>query len=201
MVWLLPVHKKTVEASLTLKNYIYERETPKYRVYKVNFAINNTGNQSVTLIQAIPFDPNDKSLTLNFLQNNNCESYKDITIEGGKFQDFTMHLFVPKDTIEFAKNSEQYNDKQYSIVDSQTGEKIKPMNSFVKFEIVAKVLIFGADNKYRGAISAPFDMPYSKGEEYSGGALNIHPFLPKSINFEERNEYFYKCPIKEIAEQ
>lgn len=120
LVWLAYYFatRKTVEASLTLKNYIYERETPKYRVYKVNFAINNTGNQSVTLIQAIPFDPNDKSLTLNFLQNNNCESYKDITIEGGKLQDFTMHLFVPKETIKFAKNLEQYADKKYSIIDS-----------------------------------------------------------------------------------
>ena len=111
-----------------------------------------------------------------------------------------MHVFVPKETIKIANNLEQYTDKQYSITDSQTGEKIKPKYSFVKFEIVAKVLILDADNKYRGAISAPFDMPYSKGEEYSEEALSIHPLLPKPIDFEERNEYFYKCPIREIAE-
>ena len=111
-----------------------------------------------------------------------------------------MHVFVPKDTIEYSKNLEQYAYKQYSIINSQTGEKIKPKYSYIKFEIVAKVLILGADNKFRGAISAPFDMPYSKGQEYSDAALNIHPLLPKSVDFEERNEYFYKCPIKEITE-
>ena len=192
--------RKTVEADLTLKDYRYERETPKNKVYAVNFTINNSGNQDVTLIQAIPYDPNDKSSILNFLQNNGCESYKDAIIGGGKMQDFTMHVFVPKETIEYSKNFEKYALEHNPVINPRTGEKIKPNNSFSKFEIIAKVLILGADNKFRGAISPSFDMPYSKGEEYSDASLNIHSLLPKTVAFEERNEYFYNCPIKNATQ-
>ena len=185
---------------MTLKEYRYERETPKYRVYSVNFTINNTGNQDITLVQAIPYDPNDKSLTLNFLQNNSCESYKDSTIEHGKLRDFTMHVFFPKINIEFAKIQEQNVLEQYSLANIQTGEKIKPKLSYSNFEIIAKVLIYGADKKFHGAISAPFSIPYSKGEEYSGEGETSHHAVPVSVDFEERNEYFYKCPIKNITE-
>lgn len=192
--------EKIAEAGLTLKEYRYERETPKYRVYAVNFTINNTGNQDFTLIQAIPYDPNDKSLTLNFLQNNSCESYKDITIEHGKFRDITMHVFVPQEIIEYAKIQEKNVKEQYSLTNGQTGEIINPEYSYSSFEILAKVLIYGADKKYRGAISAPFKMQYSKGNEYSSERKNIVSPLPKSIDFEERSEYFYNCPIKNVTE-
>lgn len=197
LVWLgyYLTTRKTVEADLTLKEYRYERETPKYRVYAVNFTINNSGNQDVTLIQAIPYDPNDKSSTLNFLQNNSCESFKDVTIEGGKLKDFTMHVFVPKIFIEYAKIQEKNNFELYSPTDSKTDEKINPKYSYVSFEIVAKVLIYGSDKKYLGAISAPFEMRYSKGEEYNGETKSINFPLPKPVNFEVRNEYFYYCPI------
>ena len=192
--------EKIAEADLTLKEYRFERDTPKYRVYAVNFTINNTGNQDFTLIQAIPYDPEDKSSTLNFLQNNSCESYKNTTIEGGKLKDFTMHVFVPKEFIEIAKIREKYVLEYYSLADSSNGEKLKSKYSYSKFEIVAKVLIRGADKKYRGAVSAPFPMPYSKGEEYSGEGENNQLKAPTSVEFEERNEYFYKCPIKNITE-
>ena len=191
---------KIAEADLTLKEYRYERETPKYRVYAVNFTISNTGNQDFTLIQAIPSDPNDKSLTLNFLQNNSCESYKDITIEHGKFRDFTMHVFVPQKIIEYAKIQEKNVKEQYSLANGQTGKIINPEYSYSSFEIIAKVLIYGADKKYRGAISAPFEMQYSKGNEYSSERKNIVSSLPKPIDFEERNEYFYNCPIKNVTQ-
>lgn len=200
LVWLgyYLTTRKTVEADLTLKEYRYERETPKYRVYAVNFTINNSGNQDVTLIQAIPYDPNDKSSTLNFLQNNSCESFKDVTIEGGKLKDFTMHVFVPKETIAFAKILEKNMSNQL-LIDPQTGERIKPIFSASRFYIIAKVLIHGAD-KHLGAVSAPFEMLYSNGEEISNPIENSPKMLPKPVGFEVRDKYFYNCPVKNITE-
>lgn len=191
--------EKIAEADLTLKEYRFERETPKYRVYAVNFTINNTGNQDFTLIQAIPYDAEDKSSTLNFLQNNSCESYKNTTIEGGKLKDFTMHVFIPKKIIEYTKILEKNVSSQLHI-EIQTGERIKHKFNVSSFYIIAKVLIRGADNKYRGAISAPFEMLYSNGEETSKPIETSLKALPKSVDFEEKTEYFYNCPVKSITE-
>lgn len=190
---------KTANAYLTLKDYKYERETPNYEVFAVNFTINNAGNQDLTLIQAIPYDAYEAS-TINLLQNNSCESYKNETIEEGKLKDFTMHVFVTKDSIELMKIQEKTRLKQYSLTNSQFGKKIKPIFSAARFYVTAKVLISGADNINRGAVSAPFEMLYSKREVISDPTEIFPKSIPIPVEFQVRDTYFYNCPIKNVKE-
>ena len=201
LVWLANYFstQKTANAYLTLKDYKYERDTPNYEVFAVNFTINNAGNQDLTLIQAIPYDAYEAS-TINFLQNNSCESYKNETIEGGKLKDFTMHVFVTKDSIKLMKIQEKNSLKQYSLTKSQFGEKIKPIFSAARFYVTAKVLISGADNINRGAVSAPFEMLYSKGEVISDPTEIFPKSIPIPVEFQVRDTYFYNCPIKNVKE-
>lgn len=191
-------NRKVVGAELSLKEYRYVRETPNYKVYAVNFTINNTGNKDFTILQAIPADPNDKSETVNFLQNKNCETYTNQIIDGGKLKDFTVHVYVYKNLIEFMKlNEERF---QLFIYNELNGEKQKPKDILSRFQVIVKVLIKGADNNYFGAISEPIYMNYSKGYERLDVVELKRNKLPKSVIFTKRNEFFYNCPVKNLME-
>ena len=172
---------------LILKSYMYERETPKHKVYSVIFTINNSGNQDISLQQAIPYDTTG---AVNFLQNNSCESNTGFTVEKGQLKDFKMHVFMPKNLIELMKNLEK-NSKYSTMINSQ-GEVQNARSLHSQVLVAAKVFIY-TDNKLLNAVLT-FELPYKLGDELNAEGIG------KTTDFKVTNDSLYKCPIREVTE-
>ena len=184
---ILIINYKERNPELILKSYMYERETPKHKVYSVIFTINNSGNQDISLQQAIPYDTTG---AVNFLQNNSCESNTGFTVEKGQLKDFKMHVFMPKDLIELMKNLEK-NSKYSTMINSQ-GEVQNAISLQSQITVAAKVFIY-TDNKLLNAVMR-FELPYKLGDELNAEGLG------KTAEFKVSNDSLYKCPIREITE-
>ena len=167
---------------LILKSYMYERETPKHKVYSIIFTIDNSGNQDISLQQAIPYDTSGYE---NFLQNNSCESNTDFTVKKGQLKDFKMHVFMPKDLIELMKNLEK-NSKYSTMINSQ-GQVQNASSLHSQITVAAKVFIY-TDNKLLNAVMR-FELPYKLGDELNAEGIG------KTAEFKVTNDSLYKCPI------
>lgn len=175
---------KVIEAAISLKDYKYLRETPNYRVYEINFILNNNGNQPISLIQAIPYDQSGYKI---LLLNNHCESYK-LNVEGGKLENFSMQAFVPKQDIEVVENFSR-NLKIPNIIDTATN-KVIIGESYLQAKITAKVFI-SSNKKLMLATFHPINLQYKRGEEGNASTSDVY------VDFKETNEKPHECALKQ----
>lgn len=182
----------SVETDLTIKSVNYLRDTSQFRVYSINFTINNSGDQDVTLIQAIPKEYTKFAVSdpLNFLLNNKCESYKDAIIEKGKIKDYQVQIYIHKLSIEAIKQIHKNTDTNKLVFDDKYGVFIKPSNISLSISAYVDVRIYGADQKYRKANSRPVSLLFRQGVE-SDADWSLEP-----VQFVATKGKLYKCPIK-----
>ena len=158
-----------VEADLTVTAVEVESNTPSQTIYAIHFVINNSGNESIVVVNAAPFVKNlDQNIPPKILLATGLpETFKDSSIDGGKVKSFSAHAYLD-DT--FIRDGMRDGEFLYN----KTSE-----NKPVEIPIELGVRIYGADGKFRAATSIPIKITYSKGKQIAFSVLY------KSVMFEE----------------
>ena len=153
--------RKVVKADLTITSVRLKSDTSKQRVYEIDFEINNSGNQTVTVKSASPFIRHirDKNKPLMLLTASNMpEKFKDGAVEGGKIKSFTAPAYVDKSFIKAGINDQKIFSN--NVKNLPVGKKVG-----VSLEIELGVRIYCADGRYRAATSASLGIIYSDGKQ------------------------------------
>ena len=168
-----------VEADLIVTSADIELDTNEQRVYTIDFVINNSGNQSITVINATPLVLHDSSSVappIVLLKSYRPERFKDNVVEAGKIKSFSVHAYLNQSFIEAG----QIDQNQYS---KEFNKKVS-----VALPITMGVRIYGADGKFRVALSKPLKIIYSDGKQIKLAELQ------KPVSFKDvgtNNEMFW----------
>ncbi len=153
--------EKSVEVDLSVTNLRIESDTPTHRIYAIDFVINNSGNQAISIKNATPFIrhvfDHDKPLKI-LTASNRPETFTDNAVEGGQIKSFSAHAYVDKSFI-LAGIKDQKEFSKY-LGSLPNGKKLA-----VSMEVELGVRIYGADRKERSAISPPLGVIYSEGRQ------------------------------------
>lgn len=169
--------KKRVEGDAIVTDVRISSDNPLQRVYEINVEINNSGNQTLSLINADPYirhesDP-DKPMPL--LDLNKHEVFRDNTIEVGKIKSFSVHAYVDKKFIQDGINDQKIFAK--NIKNLPYG---KILAVYMGIEI--GILIRTADRRFFGATTPRLDIVFMDGQQ-----INYKRQLKPAI-FEEIDE-------------
>ena len=188
IAWLIPTiisfilgwmqFNQYVEADLIVTSADIELDTDEQRVYTIDFVINNSGNQSIIVINATPFVQHVSNLEappMVLLKSNRPERLKDNVVEAGKIKSFSIHAYLNQSFIEAGHNDQNQYSKEFN-------RKVA-----VQLPITIGVRIYGADGKFRVAISAPLNIVYSDGKQTKLGELQ----KPVSFKYVGKNEQIY----------
>ena len=134
-------YREYVKADLTVTGVQYDRETPKYKIYLINFDINNSGNSNIKVVSAAPFVDGQAKQELPrkwLLDNDQLESFQNNIIEGKKIVSFPMHIHIEKTLIE-----------QGEVAQTAFNKRDNNNNPSV-LRVGTQVIIYGgSDRKYR----------------------------------------------------
>lgn len=147
---------KYVEADLTVTDVSVERDTPDGRLYAITFDVNNSGNQSITIVNAIPLIynryPPPKPPKL-LLQDGRLEPVKNGQVEGGKMASFMVHAYVERSFIEAGRRDQATFNYPAGTLPT------------VQMPIQLQVLMYGGDRKHRLATSQELGILYADGKQ------------------------------------
>lgn len=152
-----------VEADLIVTGVRVASDDPQKRVYEIDFVVNNSGNQTVTVINAVPYiSPISTDLNLSnkllLDSSNNLEKILDSSVKGGEIKVFSVHAFVDKQFIsDGAKDQDFFSKESKKLTD---GKEL-----VVSMDIKLDVLIYSTDKKYRTATSPKLMIIYSQGQQ------------------------------------
>lgn len=144
-------------------NFLVSRINIEFTQY---FTVNNSGNQTVKLIQAIPYDfQENKKARLALLENGNCKTFTDSTIGATEIKDFNVDVFVDKNTFHYMKQFEANSPLKGKRIYDQNGKIIEPSSSYMSFDVELDVFTYSADRKRRKSSSERIKLRYEEIQE------------------------------------
>ena len=169
-VWQL---YKYVEADLTVTSVEVKSDNTEGVVYTIDFVVNNSGNQSVIVIDAAPFirHKSRNKPPLMLLNSYSPEKFQDNVIEAGKIKSFSIDAIVSKSFINVGM-------KEFD-------------NQPANMPIEIGVRIYGADGVFRAASSIPIKINYADGKQASFSVLSKSKVFEKA-DVEEWSTWDFK---------
>lgn len=156
--------ERRVDADLIVTGVRLKSDSESKRVYAVDFNVNNSGGLGVTIISALPFVESyyDNAPPKNLVESAAIQRYSGTAanIEPGKMGSFTVDAHLSKDFLDEGRNEEVRFNKSVMILP----EYVVRLPG-IQFPLQLKVTVYGADRKYREAISQLVSVRYVSGRQ------------------------------------